>query len=228
MWKKEEMIAFTKEQQESHEKTTICCISQEHFEHKYTSDKNYRKVKDHCHYIGKYKSAVHSICNLKCNILKKISVFFRDGLNYNYHLFSVPITKEVEKIDKNGEEVTKTIYFKLQFIDSARFMASSLLSLCDNLANEIHNIKCKHGHDNKKWETCAIKYNDCEFCLQYKNVKDDLILCKCLWFNRNYQQMFDENLRKRFANTYRFSNHDNNKFILLLGKGVYLYEYMDD
>ena len=148
--KKEEMIAFTKEQQESHEKTTICCISKEHFEHKYTSDKNYRKVKDHCHYTGKYKSAVHSICNLKCNILKKISVFFRDGLNYNYHLFSVPITKEVEKIDKNGEEVTKTVYFKLQFIDSARFMASSLLSLCDNLANEIHNIKCKHGHDNKK------------------------------------------------------------------------------
>ena len=173
--KKEEMIAFTKEQQESHEKTTICCISKEHFEHKYTSDKNYRKVKDHCHYTGKYKSAVHSICNLKCNILKKISVFFRDVLNYNYHFiirklaknfegelnclgesaekyktFSVPITKEVEKIDKNGEEVTKTVYFKLQFIDSARFMASSLLSLCDNLANEIHNIKCKHGHDNKK------------------------------------------------------------------------------
>ena len=40
--------------------------------------------------------------------------------------------------------------------------------------------------------------------------------------------MFDENLKKRFVNTYRFSNHDNNKFILLLQKGVYPYKYMDD
>ena len=29
-------------------------------------------------------------------------------------------------------------------------------------------------------------------------------------------------------NTYKFSNHDNNKFILLLQKDVYRYEYMDD
>ena len=32
---------------------------------------------------------------------------------------------------------------------------------------------------------------------------------------------------KKF-NTYKFSNHDINKFILLLRKGVYPYEYMDD
>ena len=38
---------------------------------------------------------------------------------------------------------------------------------------------------------------------------------------------FDENLTKRFFNTYNLSNHDTNKFILLLQKGVYLYEYMD-
>ena len=31
-----------------------------------------------------------------------------------------------------------------------------------------------------------------------------------------------------FFNTYKFSNHDNNKFISLLRKGVYCYEYMDD
>ena len=35
-------------------------------------------------------------------------------------------------------------------------------------------------------------------------------------------------MKKRFANTYNFSNHDINKSVLLLGKGVYLYEYMDD
>ena len=35
-------------------------------------------------------------------------------------------------------------------------------------------------------------------------------------------------LKKGLFNTYKFSNHDNNKFVLLLWKGVYPYEYMDD
>ena len=43
-----------------------------------------------------------------------------------YITFTVPIEKEVTRIDKNGEEVTKNISYILQFIDSARFMASSL------------------------------------------------------------------------------------------------------
>ena len=46
--------------------------------------------------------------------------------------------------------------------------------------------------------------------------------------NKSYQQKFDENFKERFFNTYKFSNHDNNKFILLLQKGVYPYKYMDD
>ena len=43
-----------------------------------------------------------------------------------YITFSVPIEKEVTRLDKKGEETTKNIYYKLQFIESARFMASSL------------------------------------------------------------------------------------------------------
>ena len=43
---------------------------------------------------------------------------------------------------------------------------------------------------------------------EYKNVKDDLIEYKCLCCNRDYQKKFDENLKKRFVNTYKFSNHD--------------------
>ena len=43
----------------------------------------------------------------------------------------------------------KTISFKFQFIDSARFMASSLSILVDKLAERIHKIKCKNEHDKK-------------------------------------------------------------------------------
>ena len=68
----------------------------------------------------------------------------------------------------------------------------------------------------KKCETCGIKYKNCECCLEYTSVKDDLIEYKCLCCNMNYHKKFDENLRKNFANAYKFFNQDIKKFILLL------------
>ena len=50
--------------------------------------------------------------------------------------FSGPIQKEVTRIDKNGEEFTKTISSRLQFTDSASFMASSLSNLLIILLKE--------------------------------------------------------------------------------------------
>ena len=40
--------------------------------------------------------------------------------------------------------------------------------------------------------------------------------------------MFDAKLKELFFSIYKFSNEDNNKFILLLRKSLYPYEYMDD
>ena len=51
---------------------------------------------------------------------------------------------------------------------------------------------------------------------------------KYLYFNKDYSNKFDEKLKKRFKNTFKFSNNDINKFILLSRKGVYPYKYMDD
>ena len=56
----------------------------------------------------------------------------------------VPIEKEVNIIDENWEEITKTISCRLQFIDSPKFMASSLSNLVNNLSQGIHKIKCKN------------------------------------------------------------------------------------
>ena len=91
-----------------------------------------------------------------------------------YKTFSVIITKEVERIYKNGKEITKNIFCKLKFIDSARFKAT-LSNLVNNLAEEIYQIKCKHEHENKKCEMFRFNYIDCKCCLQYTNVKYDLI-----------------------------------------------------
>ena len=60
-----------------------------------------------------------------------------------YKPFSVPIKKAVTETDKDGNKSVATISNKIKFIDSARFMASSLSNLVDHLAEGIHKIKCK-------------------------------------------------------------------------------------
>ena len=107
-------------------------------------------------------------------------------------------------------------------------MASSLSNLVNNHSEGIHRTKYKYGHDDKNCDSCEIKYKYCHCFIEYTNFKDDLIECECLWCNKNYQHKFDEKLKERFFNTYKFSSHNNNKFILLLREGVYLYECMDD
>ena len=52
-------------------------------------------------------------------------------------------------------------------------MASSLSNLVNNLFEEIHKIKCKYRHDDKKCKTYGIKYKYCDCFLEYKNFKDD-------------------------------------------------------
>ena len=59
------MKLLTKEQQNTYKNVQICYIYKEKLENKYPKDKKYRKVWDHYHYAGEYRSAVHSICNLK-------------------------------------------------------------------------------------------------------------------------------------------------------------------
>ena len=107
-------------------------------------------------------------------------------------------------------------------------MAASLSNLVDKFAEGIHKIK--HKYDNEKCELCGIKYKDCEYYLEWASSKDDLIEYKRLYWNKNYQKsLMKKNKKKqRFANMCRFSNHNKNTFILLLWKGIYLYEYMED
>ena len=75
----------------------------------------------------------------------------------------------------------------LQFIDSGRFMASSLSNLVNNLSEGIHRIKCKYGHDDNKCDTCGIK---CKYCVSIVFL-NTLVLC-----NKNFQGNFDKKLNE--------------------------------
>ena len=127
----------------------------------------YIKVRDHCHYTGKYRDAAHKICNLMYNTPREIPVIFHNGSSYDYHFiikgladefegdfeclrekyitFSVPI----KKVSNEGG----TIIYKIKLlIVSFRFMSTSLSNLVDNLSGKIHNDKCNNCiHFNKKW-----------------------------------------------------------------------------
>ena len=71
-----------------------------------------------------------------------------------------------------------------------------------------------------------MKCKDCDYFLTHKSVKDTLI--KYNLFYKNYSNNFDEELKKIFKNTFKFSSNNINKFISLWRKGVYPYEYMND
>ena len=66
-------------------------------EEKYEKDEKYRKVSNHYHYAGKYRSAAYNICNLKYSIHKETSiVVFHNGSNYDYHCIINELAGELE------------------------------------------------------------------------------------------------------------------------------------
>ena len=58
------MVPLTHTGNKSYEKQKVCYICRKAFS---TDDdeKKYHKVRDHCHYTGKYRGAVHSIFNVR-------------------------------------------------------------------------------------------------------------------------------------------------------------------
>ena len=76
-----------------HQRTLACYICGKRFLKNFANDKNYRKVRDHFHFIGKYRGPAHSICNLRFNIQKGVFVVFHNGSNYDYH-FIKKISKQ--------------------------------------------------------------------------------------------------------------------------------------
>ena len=78
------MIPLAVKKSKSFHNQKVCYICKEGFS---TDDDNqkYHKVRDHCHYTGKYRGAAQNICNLRYKTPKEILVIFHNGSTYDYH-----------------------------------------------------------------------------------------------------------------------------------------------
>ena len=84
------MKVLTREENESHKNTEVYYICKGTF----NKSQNYRKVKDHCHYTGKYRGAAHSLCNLRYQEQRNIPIIIHNGSNYDFHLLIKDLAKK--------------------------------------------------------------------------------------------------------------------------------------
>ena len=110
-----EMIPLNDEENKSYEKQKVCHICKKKFcndENEKSEFELYHKVRDHCHYTGKFRGAAHSICNLRYKTPKEIPVVFHNGSTYDNHFIIKQLAKEFDgQFECLGENTEKYITF---------------------------------------------------------------------------------------------------------------------
>ena len=128
-------ILMTDEDKQDFETATHCFICGDKFKNSYKNEKEaekYKKVRDHCHFTGKYRGCAHSICNLNlCNRYFKIPVFFHNMKNYDGHLIiqnaeKLSNKKKIDVIAQNSEKFINIGFDSLSVKDSFSFITASL------------------------------------------------------------------------------------------------------
>ena len=149
-------LRLTKQEQISFDKAETCYICKKEL----LTD----KVRDHCHFTGQYRGAVQNSCNLQCRKPMILPVIFHNLQGYDAHLFikqlaclpgelnCIPSTEEkyisfskkikVDEYKSKRAGETVSLYFELRFIDSFKFLQTSLANLVGNLQpDDFHNTK---------------------------------------------------------------------------------------
>ena len=156
---KKEMIPLSSEEWKTFRESEVCWLCKKKF-----GEKTLSKVRDHCHYTGKFRGAAHQSCNLKFQRPKFTPVFFHNLQNYDAHLFVRALglmdevlsikfipnndekyisfslkfeLKRITKWDFKTEEWKEVVVkHEIRFLDSLKFTLSGLEGLVKNLSRE--------------------------------------------------------------------------------------------
>ena len=143
-FEEKEKVPLTNKEIKSYEKQKVCHICKKEFCYDKNNEKefkNKKKIRDHCHYTGKFRGAAHSLSNLRYKVPKEIPIVFHNSSTYDYHFIIKRLAKQFEgEFECLGENTEKNITFsvslkkendhgkkityKLKFIDSYRFVTT--------------------------------------------------------------------------------------------------------
>ena len=165
-------MIFLEKEKEKFENENVCWICKEKFQ----EEKAKQKVRDHCHFSGKYRGAAHRSCNLNFRKPKFTPIFFHNLSGYDSHLFVKDLGKKngnLKCIPNNEEKYisfskmiyqesyetkkgkNQDVFHEFRFLDSFKFMASSLDALSKNLSPE--KLKQTKKVFGDKWKLVSKK-----------------------------------------------------------------------
>jgi len=147
--KNKEMILMTDAENLQYDNSTFCHICEQPF----LAD-SFCKVKDHCHITGKFRGAAHQDCNLNYKVIKFVPLVCHNLSGYDAHFIIKELGFDNEPIDLLAQNKERYIsfskqfqvhpkkYITLRFIDSFKFLPSSIDSLSKNLDdNQFNEIR---------------------------------------------------------------------------------------
>lgn len=122
------------------------------------------RVRDHCHLSGNFRGAAHNACNINYKLPTYVPVFFHNLSGYDAHLFVKELGTDEEEIRLIASTDERYISFSkkvgnlmLRFLDSYRFMGSSLEKLASYMNKDDMTFVRKHFPDQVEFDLLTRK-----------------------------------------------------------------------
>ena len=195
-YKIDKEMDLSDEEERDFQNATTCWICDRPFD---DPEKNW-KVRDHCHFTGKYRGPAHNSCNLRVRKDKTIVVGFHNGMNYDFHLFVKDLGRHCGKINVIAKNAEKYISVEKSIVVGEE-------EILDKEGNPVMDKKT--GKPKRKLDVWKVRFVDS--CGILRESLSDLV--------ENLPKDQFKILRQRFPN--------DEEFDLVLRKGVFPYEWFD-